>query len=538
MCAISTETSSPPSSWAEARHDGPAAPGVRALSGGGASAFERGLRAAKARDTAAAEACFREAHAERPGDARVRAWLGQSLCANGARIEGIGHLVAAAQSLAQDGAARTMRVEIVRQLQHWSAFAEARDLLDALVAQVGGDPELLLMRAATLSLLNRPDEALDDARGAGRLAPGNAMTEVFLASLEADAGAAADAERRLVRVLQASPGARETFRGLKELARLFDRRGAYAKAFACLEQAGQAAAHVPEYAQVDRTLLPRIVAENRAGFTRDLVRRWQGIDFADRAAPIFVLGFFRSGTTLTQEVMAAHPGLFVADEAGFAADLTRELARLAPAPATTAERLATLDRAGIKALRDCYWRAVVGRFGPVALDRRFIDKFTMNTIDVAMLGTIFPDARILFMVRDPRDVCVSCFQQLMVPTPATVHLLDWRGTATFYAQVVDWWRHIRPQLATPVLEIRYEDAVGDFERTYRRVFAFAGVDWADEALDFHRRAAGKYISTPSRGQVAQPLYTGARERWRNYAAETAAIAPILAPALDAFGYRE
>lgn len=502
------------------------------------TAFERGLRAAKARDAIGAETCFRTAYAEQPDDPRVRAWLGQSLCANGERIEGIGHLVAAGQSLVEvaSPASRVASVEIVRQLQQWSAFVESLVLLDILVAQAPDDPSLLLMRSATLSMLNRADDALRDCQAARRLSPGNAMTDVFLASLETDTGASAAAEQRLMRLLKSSPGPRETFRGLKELARLLDKRGAYAEAFACLESAGQFAARVPEYAQLDRALLPRLISQNRAGFTRESMRRWEGTDFADRPAPIFVLGFFRSGTTLTQEVMAAHPGLFVADEAGLMAEVTRELARLVPGPGTVPAKLATLDRAGIAALRDRYWRVVLGRYGPIAIDRPFVDKFTMNTIDVAFINTIFPDARVIFMVRDPRDVCISCFQQLMVPTAATAHLLDWRGTATFYAQVIDWWLHVRPQLGMPVIEVAYEDAVGDFERVYRRVFAFAGVDWSDRALDFHRQAEGKYISTPSRGQVVQPIYTSSRERWRNYAAQVERISPLLASALDAFGY--
>jgi hypothetical protein len=165
-----------------------------------------------------------------------------------------------------------------------------------------------------------------------------------------------------------------------------------------------------------------------------------------------------------------------------------------------------------------------------------VDKFTMNTIDLGLINVVFPESKVVFVMRDPRDVCVSCFMQLMVPSPATVHLLTWQGTAEFYALVMNWWMFIKPRLSMDFIEFRYEDAVTEFEATFRQVFEFLGLGWDAGVQDFHKRAALKFIATPSRTQVRQPLYTSSVTRWKKYEKELASISERLAPFVKAFHY--
>jgi len=197
-------------------------------------------------------------------------------------------------------------------------------------------------------------------------------------------------------------------------------------------------------------------------------------------------------------------------------------------------RRLTLD--GAKRLRRTYWRLAAARYGEAACDKVFVDKNTLNIVHIALINAIFPDARVIFMVRDPRDVCLSCILQLMTPTPATVHLLTWRGTAWFYAKVMEWWLEVRDLLTLPVAEIRYEDAVTDFEDTYRRIFAFLGLPWTQEAANFHTRAAGRSVASPSRNQVARPLHGRSVARWRRYAARFDQVSDLLEPYVLELGY--
>ncbi|WP_309646679.1 sulfotransferase [Phenylobacterium sp.] len=505
-----------------------------------ATFMQLGVQAAQARNVTEAVGWFQRAHQENPADPVARAWLGQCLCSLGRRLEGVDHLVKAGRLLAQ--AARVSKdtskvMEVIGQLQGWGAFAPALELARALVEIDGGNPRAHQLLAVTCGQINLTEEALVAVAEALRLAPGHQMLLVLQASLEADAKQFEAAKARLTEVLAKAPGAREAFRAHKEMARVLDGLGEYDAVFAHLEAAAKLAPTLPEFAQQDARIIPEMIRQNEAGFSAELMGRWAGVAFAETPrAPVFIMGFFRSGTTLTQEVLDVHPDVFVADEAGLLWDMQRELHRMDSAPGTVAEKLARLDEAGIGRLRATYWNLARGRYGDVVDRGLFVDKYTMNTIDVGLISTVFPDAKVVFVLRDPRDVCLSCVMQLMNPTPATRHLLTLEDTAAFYAQVMAWWLSVRERLSVEYLEFRYEDAVESFEPTFQRVFAFLGLSWDPKVVEFHERAVGKFIASPSRNQVAQPLYSSSVARWRRYTAELSSASAPLTMFIDAFHY--
>lgn len=501
---------------------------------------ERGCAAVKARRPAEAVEWFEKALQEDPGDGLVMAWLGQCLCTIGRRDEGCARLRAGGQALLEEfGETKEMEhvFEVVGQLQQWSDFSGAVELGEAALRIAPENFRGWQQLAASYAQLNRKADAIAAGRRALEISPGNAMMQVFLGSLEADAGESESAKIRLEQVLRQNVNPREGFRAHKELARIYDKLGDYARVFPHLRAATKLAALVPEYGRQDVSLLPRLLKANSEGFDRELLGRWSGTSFTDgRPAPTFLIGFFRSGTTLTQEVLDAHPDVFVADEADFVWAMQRELHDMDKSQASVPDKLRKLDRAGIEHLRHFYWERVAGRFGDGMRSQHFVDKFTLNTVDVGLINCVFPDAKVIFVMRDPRDVCLSCIMQLMVPSPATVHLLGWEATVRFYAQIMQWWRHIKPLLTVGVMEFRYEDAVTQFEPTFRRIFEFLGLAWDPAVADFHQRAAKKYIATPSRSQVAQPLYASSMARWRAYETEFKGVAEHLAPFVTAFGY--
>lgn len=506
-----------------------------------ANFMQLGLQAAQQRNVVEATGWFQRAHQENPADPVARAWLGQCLCSLGRRLEGVDHLVKAGRQLLDGARASkdTSKVmEVIAQLQGWGAFEHALEFARGLVEIDGGNARAHQLLAVTCGQINLTDEALGAVAEALRLAPGHQMLQVLQASLEADAKRFTSAKARLVEVLAKSPGPREAFRAHKELARVLDGLGEYGAVFGHLEAAAKLAMTLPEYAQQDPAMIPAMIEQNEAGFTRELMGRWAGKTFADTPrAPVFVMGFFRSGTTLTQEVLDVHPDVLVADEAGLLWAMQQELHRMEPGTATVAQKLDRLDQAGIARLRAVYWSMARGRYG-TAVDRGvFVDKYTMNTIDVGLINTVFPDAKIVFVLRDPRDVCLSCVMQLMVPTPSTRHLLTLAETAGLYAKVMNWWIAAKDRLSVDCLEFRYEDAVEAFEPTFQGLFAFLGLAWDPEVLRFHEHAVGKFIASPSRNQVAQPLYSSSVARWRRYEAELSTVSGVLAPFVDRFHYR-
>ena len=141
------------------------------------------------------------------------------------------------------------------------------------------------------------------------------MMHILQASLEADAGQNTAAKLRLEDVLSYELNPREEFRAHKELARVFDKLGDYAQVFPHLRAAAEFSSQLPEIISQDKSLIPNMIKANMTGFDRELMSRWAGTEFPQhQPPPTFVLGFMRSGTTLTQEVLDAHPGVLVADD--------------------------------------------------------------------------------------------------------------------------------------------------------------------------------------------------------------------------------
>lgn len=505
-----------------------------------ATPMERAQSAAKARNHAEAAQWFEKILRATPDNPQAMVGLGQSLCSLGRRVEGTSYLRQAGEhflKIARQSADISQLLDITSQLQQWSDFEGALELGKQSTEINADDFRAYRLLAVTCSQLNRTGEALAAGQRALELDPENSMMHILQASLEADAGQNAAARLRLEDVLSYELSPREEFRAHKELARVLDKLGDYAQVFPHLHASASFSSALPEVSKQDKTLIPAMLKANKAGFDRELLRRWSGTEFSkDQQAPTFLVGFMRSGTTLTQVVLDAHPGVLVADEADFIWAMQRELHRMDSSRGDTATKLRRLDLAGVQHLRDVYWQKVHQRFGDDLGKRMLVDKFTMNTIDLGLINVIFPDAKVIFVMRDPRDVCVSCFMQLMVPSPTTVHLLTWQGTAEFYALVMDWWMHIKEKMTLDFIEFRYEDAVTQFEPTFRRVFDFLGLAWDPGVADFHKRAAGKFIATPSRTQVAQPLYSSSVTRWRHFAPEFAPVSELLKPFIDAFNY--
>lgn len=503
--------------------------------------MQRGQAAIQARDLSEALRWFEQAARDTPKDAQAKACVGQTLCWLGRRDEGIAWLRQSG-SLLLKKARKTrdiaLALGLVEQLHYWSDYAGSLELCRLAVEINPNAVQGYHLLALAHSRLNQNKAALDAGRRAARLAPDNAMLQIVLATLEAADKQYEPARRRLEKALQGRLSPEEKFRAHKELAGILDKLGEYGEVFPHLNAASQAAPLLPEVRKIDARLVPEMIRANRAEFDRGLLGRWAGAEFpADTPAPVFVMGFMRSGTTLTQEVLGANPDVFVADETDLVMAMADELKRLVPA-GTVPERLRQLDAGGILQLRRLYWTKVRERYGEEIAGRRLVDKTTMNTIDLGLINAVFPDGKVVFVVRDPRDVVLSCFMQTMIPTPSTVHLLDWQGTAEFYALVMDWWQAAKSRLTVDFIEFRYEDAVAEFETTFRQVFDFLGLAWDPRVARFHERAAGKVVNSPSFSQVAQPLYSSSVERWRRYEQEYAAVADTLRPFVEALGYRQ
>jgi tetratricopeptide (TPR) repeat protein len=236
--------------------------------------------------------------------------------------------------------------------------------------------------------------------------------------------------------------------------------------------------------------------------------------------PIFVLGMPRSGTTLTEQIIASHPEVHGAGELP---DLLRVTHRKTH-PDTTSfpDNLRYLDQATLAAWGKEYVTGLQAR-APQA--KRITDKMPANFLAVPLIHLMLPNAKIIHVNRNPVDTCVSCFTRLFLRKQEhTYDLAELGRYYADYARLMDHWRKALPSGA--FLDIQYEDIVADQEGQARRLLEFCELEWDAACLEFHKTK--RQVRTASVTQVRQPIYTSSVERWRNYE-------KFLGPLLDELG---
>lgn len=252
---------------------------------------------------------------------------------------------------------------------------------------------------------------------------------------------------------------------------------------------------------------------------------------ADPKGHIFLVGFPRSGTTLLENVLAAHPDVVSLEEK----DLLEPAAATYLASNEGLERLARVSSGEALRQREAYWSAVRAH-GVEPRGKLFVDKMPLASVQLPLVAKLFPKARILFARRDPRDVVLSCFRRRFGMNPSMYQLLTLEGAAAFYDAVMrlsELYRDLLPLLRH---EVRYESLVEDFEPTVRAACDFIGLEWNDSMLDFAAKARTRGISTPSAAQVARGLNREGQGAWRRYRDQMAPVLPLLEPWLERFGY--
>jgi tetratricopeptide (TPR) repeat protein len=252
---------------------------------------------------------------------------------------------------------------------------------------------------------------------------------------------------------------------------------------------------------------------------------------ADPKAHIFLVGFPRSGTTLLENVLAAHPEVVSLEEKDC----------LGPAEATylnsneSLERLAGIGSREAQRHIDAYW-SMVRSFGVEPRDRVFIDKMPLASVQLPLIVKLFPNARILFARRDPRDVVMSCFRRRFTMNASMYELLTLEGAARHYDAVMRLSALYSKILPLPQHVVRYESLVEDFEGTARGACEFLGLEWDQDLFDFAAKARTRGIATPSASQVTRGLNREGMGSWRRYREQMAAVLPILEPWVERFGY--
>lgn len=250
-------------------------------------------------------------------------------------------------------------------------------------------------------------------------------------------------------------------------------------------------------------------------------------------SPIFIMGFPRSGTTLLEQMLDAVPTLKAMDEQPF---LQAMVERMQSFGLRHPQEIQRLDAAQCDELRALYWSLVRGTV-QLAPGQRLVDKNPLNMLRLPLIHRLFPDAPIVFALRHPCDVVLSCYMQSF-GAPAFMLLCSTLDRlARGYVNAMAGWLHHVELLRPRVLELRHEDLLGDFAGNAERIARFIGVDDATPMLSFHEHARQKgYIATPSYAQVTEPVNRKGVDRWRRYRAWFEPVLPVLQPMLDHWHY--
>jgi tetratricopeptide (TPR) repeat protein len=397
------------------------------------------------------------------------------------------------------------------------------------------DPRFWGNLARALELCNDLTGAEDALTRALRLEPSSPALIYALASLEYRQGKLQQARQRLEHMLSMEDlSEEERSEASLELGLVLDDLGDAEGAFAALVEGKSLRLRFPavRIAEGDRFLAT--VARARDWFTKERISRLsQRVSVDEGAVPAFFVGFPRSGTTLIEQALKAHPQIITTDERSPLEAVVRDLTSLDGYP----EALETLTGEDLIRLRQRFNEAAEAAFGPLS-GRLLFDKMPMNILHLGIVNCLFPEARVVVALRDPRDVCLSCFMQRFSLSGSMVNFLDLGRTAETYRAVMGLWLHYRAVISLPWHEIRYESLVEDFEGQLRALTEFLGLPWHADVLSFRDGAEQPAATTPSYRQVTRDTYKTSVGRWRRYQEQLGPVLPLLKPLVEAFGYGE
>jgi hypothetical protein len=245
----------------------------------------------------------------------------------------------------------------------------------------------------------------------------------------------------------------------------------------------------------------------------------------DSDRPIFIVGMPRSGTTLVEQIISAHPQVHGAGEIPLLANWLASSRGRDEAPYPDWAR--TMTSGDCANIGQIYLNALPAIAPP---ERRITDKWVDNFEHLGLIHVCLPNAVIIHCQRDPRDTCLSCFGIRFVAGQQYSYDLAelgryWRA----YDRLMDHWRAVLPP--GRMLEVPYEAVVGDVEGWARRLIAHCGLEWDDACLRFHE--SRRQVRSASFAQVRRPIYAASVGRWRPFAGHLGPLLETLGPPWNA-----
>jgi tetratricopeptide (TPR) repeat protein len=397
------------------------------------------------------------------------------------------------------------RIGLAALMERLNRHEEAQRLLESISAEGRGSPQFLLLQGKLEAASGRPEVALQTLSRAREVAEARfsgTPLQRFCSQVEFERGQVLDKLGRHAEAYDAFFQGNQLLRDCDRLQR------------GDVERGGVAIAGIEDMPAVD-----------------EAVRRPR-CQPSPSDQPIFLVGFPRSGTTLLDQMLDAHPALQVMEEKPALDAVVAELGRTTRGYPDALLDLQPEDREYLRAI---YWQRVRRHLARKP-GTQLVDKYPLNLARLQLASCLFPTAKWIFAVRHPCDVVLSCFMQNLRHTEATQGFWSIAQTAEVYSRLMGLWLTQRARLQPDCLDLRYEDLVSDFESGARRLIAFLDLPWDDAVLRYREHAKTRHINTPSYHQVVQPIYRDAAGRWLNYRRWFGEAERTLAPYVTALGY--
>jgi len=432
---------------------------------------------------------------------------------------------------------------LLGQQYHWLRRTDrARACFEQAVAAAPASLHAQLSLADWYERERRLEDAWRCVEAGEALDPQNAQVLCVKALLLHRRGQPAAAENLLRDLIRrGSADANVNYSCRHQLAVVLDQQGQYAEAWRWLGEAKAVLrqnANVPKleqaydcYARHRRALVEAIQPET--------IRRWREetppAELPHRLA--FLGGHPRTGTTLLEQILGAHPEIVSFDESmAFPDEVADQLAPMNGPVALTVNALNALAPARCASFRQRYFKSLLRVPAAVPPGAVLLDKNPSPTAWLPLWLRLFPALKVIITLRDPRDVLISCCFQNLRLNATNANFLSVERAAVHYADLMDVWLRLRDVGGFDWLETRYEDTVASLETEGRRLTEFLGLAWHPRQAAFHETNREKFIFSPTYNEAARPVYRRAVGRWKNYAEVLAPVQAKLAPYCRAFHY--
>jgi tetratricopeptide (TPR) repeat protein len=345
---------------------------------------------------------------------------------------------------------------------------------------------------------------------------------------------------RLEQLLESEAGGELKVKASYQLAKMLDRAGDYDGAMRVLVRAKANMMSARDPIVAHRRKIRGEFKELADAFTKSKRAEWQAaaLDFGEPRKLALLGGHPRSGTTLLEQVLDAHPGVVSAEETEnmHIFSFTPLLRKHFPLTRVL-EIMNACSNEELKMARESYFNAMDCCIGEPVGSRLLVDKNPSLTPLAPEFFRFFPETKFVTMIRDPRDVVVSCFMQPFFPPNAVSgNFLTLEDTAAEVGSFMSIWAEISERFEENACEVRYEEMVEDLEGNARKVLDFLGLEWSEKVMEYDRHASEKVVRSPTADAVTEKVHSRATNRWKNYEKYLGPAFDHLSGSLRALGY--